>query len=86
MTLGNNPDVFQNPRVEAYINYNYDRGGKEMIIAGFGSVLGIIRTDGNPLAFRWIGVYSTATDCTGELTWAGTPVSMLITARPTTTS
>jgi hypothetical protein len=57
-----------------------------MIIAGFGSVLGIVRNDGVSLAFRWIGVYTTATDCTGELTWAGIPVSMLITARPTTTS
>jgi hypothetical protein len=84
VTLGNNTDVTQNPRVDAYKTY-YDLGGKEMIIAGFGSVLGIVRTDG-PLAFRWIGVYSTATDCTGELTWVGDPVGMLITATTTTNS
>jgi hypothetical protein len=33
-----------------------------------------------------VELYDASTDCTGELTWAGNPVSMLITARPTTTS
>jgi len=69
---GTGADVINNKRVAAYTNQAFLKHGKEVLIMESGSVIAVIRTDGQPLGLRWIGVISTADDCSsGSFDWSG---------------
>jgi hypothetical protein len=50
---------------------NYDKFGKNVIVMDYGSVVAVIRTDGVQLALHYVGIFSTATDCTDAFDWSG---------------
>jgi hypothetical protein len=72
VTVGSNTgtDVVSNKQVGGFISPDFDRYGKEILIMEYGSVIAVVKTDGQPLALRWIGVFSTATDCSEPFDWS----------------
>ena len=44
--------------------------GKEMVVKLAGTVVGIYRTTG-VLEFKWVGVFTTTTDCSALFDWSG---------------
>ena len=44
--------------------------GKEIVVKKAGTVVGIYRTTGI-LEFKWVGVFTTATDCSALFDWTG---------------
>ncbi len=44
--------------------------GKEIKIGAMGQSLGVYRNDGTKLAFRWIAVFTTASDCSSPFDWS----------------
>ena len=48
-----------------------DKYGKEIKVGAYGSSVGIYRNDGLEFQLRWIGIFSTATDCSGSFDWSG---------------
>ncbi len=72
VTLGSSTgaSITSNTEYGKYVNLNFDRVGKEIKIGAMGQSLGIYRNDGARLSFRWIAVFSTASNCSGPFDWS----------------
>lgn len=59
--------------VYEYTSASVDRAGVELKVLKYATLVVIKRTDGEPLGFRHVGVYTTQNDCSGALTWPDWP-------------
>ena len=72
VTLGSltGASITSNTVFGRYVNANFDRVGREIKIGAMGQSLGIYRNDGVYLSFRWIAVFTTASNCSGPFDWS----------------
>ena len=72
MSVGNNTgsSVTLNTIFGEYLTANYDKYGKEIKIGAYGNSVGVYRTDGLRLSFRWLAVFTTKTNCSGSFDWS----------------
>lgn len=73
MTLGDRTGskALSNPEKGRFINYNWERVGKEMKVGAMGKVLAFYRKDyAADLTFISISIFSTDSDCTAPFVWS----------------
>ena len=89
MTVGNSTDVYveTNQEFGRYGVDDFDRAGKEIKVAAYATSVGLYRSNwltSTAFSMRWLGIFTTATDCTGAFVWT-LPTSPLYLAIGTTT-
>jgi hypothetical protein len=63
--------IYQNTEYGKFVNHDFDRKGKEIKVGAYGKSVGVYRPSGGYFSFRWIAVFSTASDCSGAFDWSG---------------
>jgi hypothetical protein len=71
--------IKDNTEYGKYVNYDFDRYGKEIKVGAYGKSVGVYRSNGGDFSFRWIAVFTTASNCSGPFDWSGSRLDWRIT-------